>query len=153
MTISPFRFSTDSISPIAGTAPSAATVPAEERHRILLVDDDETLRMVQTDFLKRFGYRVHTAHDGDVACDFLMEQSVDLVITDMVMPHTDGVELIRHIRKRHPDTKVIAMSGGGTMAAGLMVDIARMLGVHAALAKPFTLVSLRNAVREVLSAA
>lgn len=118
--------------------------------RILLVDDDEVLRMVQSHFLRRFGYRVDAAADGVGAIQHLNAQPADLVITDMVMPGTDGVQLIQHLRREHPSVKIVAISGGGPMTPQLMTDIARMLGANVTLMKPFTLVALLQAVRSLL---
>ncbi len=117
--------------------------------RLLLVDDDEVLRVVQSDFLRRFGYDVHVAEDGRAAMNYLAAQAVDLVITDMVMPGSDGVEVIRHIRKTYPQLKIIAISGGGATKRELLLDIARVLGVAKTLEKPFTMTALLQAVREV----
>jgi CheY-like chemotaxis protein len=121
--------------------------------RILLADDDETLRVVQSDFLRRFGYQVRAAEDGRAAMKGLAEQAVDLVITDMVMPGSDGVEVIRHIRKTYPKLKIIAISGGGATKRELLLDIARVLGVRRTLEKPFTMTALLKAVREVIEEA
>jgi CheY-like chemotaxis protein len=118
--------------------------------RILLADDDEVLRVVQSDFLRRFGYDVHVAEDGRAAMKYLAAQAVDLVITDMVMPGSDGVEVIRHIRKTYPQLKIIAISGGGATKRELLLDIARVLGVARTLEKPFTMTALLKAVREVI---
>jgi CheY-like chemotaxis protein len=118
--------------------------------RLLLVDDDEVLRVVQSDFLRRFGYDVHAAEDGRAAMKHLAAQPVDLVITDMVMPGSDGVEVIRHIRKMYPQLNIIAISGGGgSTKRELLLDIARVLGVAKTLEKPFTMTALLKAVREV----
>jgi CheY-like chemotaxis protein len=118
--------------------------------RILLADDDDVLRVVQADFLRRYGYEVHAAEDGRAAMKTLGVQPMDLVITDMVMPGSDGVEVIRHIRKTYPTLKIIAISGGGATKRELLLDIARVLGVSRTLEKPFTMTALLQAVREVL---
>ncbi|MGC4074724.1 MAG: response regulator [Nibricoccus sp.] len=118
--------------------------------RILLADDDEVLRVVQSDFLRRFGYEVLASEDGRAAMKSLAEQPVDLVITDMVMPGSDGVEVIRHIRKQYPQLKIIAISGGGATKRELLLDIARVLGVRRTLEKPFTMTALLKTVREVI---
>jgi CheY-like chemotaxis protein len=118
--------------------------------RILLADDDEVLRAVQADFLRRFGFEVQVAEDGQAAMKMLTQTSVDLVITDMVMPGSDGVEVIRHIRKMYPALKIIAISGGGATKRELLLDIARVLGVTRTLEKPFTMTALLKAVQEVL---
>jgi CheY-like chemotaxis protein len=121
--------------------------------RILLADDDEVLRAVQADFLKRFGFEVYAAEDGQAAIKLLTQKPVDLVITDMVMPGSDGVEVIRHIRKTYPKLKIIAISGGGATKRELLLDIARVLGVTRTLEKPFTMTALMKAVHEVLGSA
>jgi CheY-like chemotaxis protein len=118
--------------------------------RVLLADDDEVLRAVQADFLRRFGFEVHAAEDGQAAMKLLTQMPVDLVITDMVMPGSDGVEVIRHIRKMYPSLKIIAISGGGATKRELLLDIARVLGVTRTLEKPFTMTALLKAVQEVL---
>lgn len=142
--------------PREGGTRSPLTIDAESPSptgagiRILLADDDEVLRVVQSDFLRRFGYDVRAAEDGRAAMQSLAEQPVDLVITDMVMPGSDGVEVIRHIRKQYPQMKIIAISGGGATKRELLLDIARALGVRRTLEKPFTMTALLKAVREVI---
>jgi CheY-like chemotaxis protein len=131
-------------------ADEAAMDVDNQAPRILLVDDDEVLRMVQAHFLRRFGYRVDAASDGVGAILHLNAQPAELVITDMVMPGTDGVQLIQHLRKHHPSVKIVAISGGGPMTPDLMTDIARALGADATLMKPFTLIALLKAVRSLL---
>ncbi len=138
--------------PIQGghEAGADAIEAGQQAPRILLVDDDEVLRMVQAHFLRRFGYRVDAAADGAGAIRHLNAQEAGLVITDMVMPGTDGVQLIQHLRKHHPAVKILAISGGGPMSPDLMMDIARALGADVTLMKPFTLIALLKAVRSLL---
>jgi CheY-like chemotaxis protein len=125
--------------------------PTGAGKHILIVDDEEVLRLVQSDYLRRFGFEVHLAENGQIAMKHLATFPVDLVITDMVMPGSDGVEVIRHLRKTRPAVKVIAISGGGATRSELLLDIARVLGVSRTLEKPFTLTTLLKAVREVLA--
>lgn len=153
MTVHPFQ--SGGKTPIEGTRPPLAMDMEQPSQtgagvHILLADDDEVLRVVQADFLRRFGYQVHAAEDGRAAMKYLTAQVVDLVITDMVMPGSDGVEVIRHIRKTYPDLKIIAISGGGATKRELLLDIARVLGVRRTLEKPFTMTALLKAVREVI---
>ncbi len=133
-------------------ASEIAAIPQEIGHgiHVLLADDDDVLRGVQTDFLRRFGFTVHAAEDGRAAINSLKNNHVDLVITDMVMPGSDGVEVIRHIRKLFPDMKIIAISGGGATRRELLLDIARVLGVSRTVEKPFTMTTLLGTVLEVL---
>lgn len=130
----------------------AATAPATVRtqSRVLVVDDDEDIRQLQTTYLRRVGYDVSSVGDGASALRFLVDEKVDLVITDIVMPDSDGVELIRNLRREYPDLRIIAMSGGGAMSSHLLLHIARSLGVSRTLAKPFGLDALLHAVRAAL---
>ncbi len=120
--------------------------------RIVIVDDEELLRAVQADFLRRFGFEVRAAESARAALAMLAAAPADILITDMVMPDTDGVELIRHMRKLHPQVRIIAISGGsGATRRELLLDVARVLGVNRTLEKPFTLTALLKAIREVLA--
>ncbi len=140
--------------PTDGTSAPSDEASSSEIGRgieLLLADDDETLRTVQTGYLRRYGYTVYPAEDGRAAINLLKNNKVDLVITDMVMPGSDGVEVIRHIRKLAPEIKIIAISGGGATRRELLLDIARVLGVSRTLEKPFTMAELLATVREVLN--
>lgn len=76
---------------------------------------------------------------------------MDLVVTDMVMPEMDGVELILILRKTHPRLPVIAMSGGGRLGPDDYLKIARAGGAARILAKPFEIDQLLWMVRELIS--
>ena len=81
--------------------------------RILVVDDESVMRRVIRSVLEEAGYRVLLASDGKAALKLLGKHSVELVLTDLVMPEVEGIELIREISSRYTGTKIIAMSGGG----------------------------------------
>jgi two-component system, chemotaxis family, chemotaxis protein CheY len=132
------------------TAEASASSQCGTGIRILLADDDEVLRVVQADFLRRYGFEVFAVAEGKSAMRLLAKQAIDLVITDMVMPGSDGVELIQHIRKTYPKIKIIAISGGGATKRDLLLDIARVLGVTGTLEKPFTMTVLLKAVKAAL---
>src|SRR5688572_23635390 len=72
-----------------------------DQHKILFVDDEEQIRRLLSSFLTRRGYQVKTAVDGQEALNLLETETPDLVITDVNMPHIDGVELTRRLRA-HP---------------------------------------------------
>jgi CheY-like chemotaxis protein len=77
-------------------------------------------------------------------------EAVDLLLTDILMPDVDGIELIMQVRRSHPELKVIAMSGGGRTAAEVLINIARRLGVHATLEKPFDLATLLEKIESLV---
>ena len=118
---------------------------------VLLVDDDpdllETLRLGLT----RLGYRVVTASDGVQASRRLAEQMPDVMLLDIVMPEKDGLETMMSLRRQHLSVKVIAMSGGGRIGPRDYLDMARLLGAHAMLSKPFSLQEADDAIRSVLA--
>ncbi len=105
-------------------------------HRILVVEDNELLRQMLARLLRRTGYEVAEAENGCTALQRMQEWPADLVITDMIMPRMDGVELILVLRRDHPHVKIIAMSGNGLTSAETQLRIARLLGTHEVLVKP-----------------
>lgn len=78
--------------------------------RILIVDDDDTIRVLMNEFLTTLGYECHTASGGLDALDILEKNPVDVVITDIIMPGMDGLELTRQIKEQY-DYEIIVMTG------------------------------------------
>ena len=125
------------------------TTPRQQH--ILLVDDDEAVRSVLRRGLERAGYEVREAGEGGAALKLLASAPADLVITDLVMPDMEGIELILALRKTHPKLPVIAMSGGGrAVGPGSYLQIARACGAVKILAKPFATEQLLAALQELL---
>lgn len=119
----------------------------------LVVDDEETLRKVTSIVLERAGHRVFTASSGSEALRILEREPVDLVISDIVMPDTDGIELMREIRTKFPNMKIISMSGGGNyLTASLCLKLAGQMGASVILNKPFTSDQLLESVAQALAA-
>ena len=117
---------------------------------ILLVDDDERLRDVFTEFLTGSGYQVHVAPNGRIAWELLERQPFDLVITDLVMPDMEGIEFITKLRKAGHSVPIIAMTGGGQDRA-IYLTLAEKLGADRILKKPFALAELLDAVSSAIS--
>lgn len=122
------------------------------RKRILLVDDDEALRDFIALALSSEGYSIEAAADGREALKFLARNSVDLVVTDLCMPHVDGIELAMEMRKSRPKVPVIAISGGAVGETESILRAVKLLGAKRTLPKPFSLSELKAAVAEVLAA-
>lgn len=121
--------------------------------RILLADDNLDLLVIQREVLSDAGHNVATATTGREAVRKARHHVFDLVITDIVMPDGDGLETIVHLRKRHPGTKIIAMSGGGRLGAENYLPVAEKLGASKAVAKPVTARQLVAMVDQVLGMA
>lgn len=120
--------------------------------RILLVDDDQSMRLALRRALDREGYSVIEAGDGREALKQIDTHPVDLVITDIIMPESEGIELTFALRKRYPAVPVIAMSGGGEWAPEPYLAIARTAGAAHIFAKPFSMSDFLGRVRSLLGA-
>ena len=117
---------------------------------ILLIDDDEALRVALHLALERAGYSVVVARDGREGLQLFRRLLPDLVITDIVMEGQEGLETIQALRREAPGVKIIAMSGGGSRDDRTFLDAARLLGAQQTLDKPFDPQHLLTAVRVVL---
>lgn len=110
----------------------------KRRQRILIIDDEALVRDTIADILSDVGYQTVIAASWDMGETGFTGIGYSLVITDIFMPGRDGLEVIRDIREKWPDVKVLAISGGwGGTSAGDAVDAAARVGADAALPKPF----------------
>lgn len=122
--------------------------------RILLIEDDDDIRLPFGEILKRGGYDVVTAADGRQGMILFREHAIDLVITDLFMPAQDGAETITAIRRLSPGFKIIAISGGGQIVKPeYLGPVVASLGVTRFLKKPFTGEQLLVEVNDVLKGA
>ena len=117
--------------------------------RILIVDDDEPMRRALSRTLRGNGYEVDEASDAREALSAIDRQAPDLILTDIMMPGGDGVELINAIRGRAPRPGILAMSGRGSMGALDLLHLAEKLGADLSLNKPFSTDELLLAVSEL----
>jgi two-component system chemotaxis response regulator CheY len=119
---------------------------------VLVVDDQEQVRLLIRETLEQAGYEVEEARDGKEGLDRYRAQSSDLVIMDILMPDQDGLEVIMTLRREFPDARVIAMTGGSeTIGVLNFLDVAKMLGARRTLHKPFELNVLLDAVAAELT--
>lgn len=119
---------------------------------ILCVEDDSQLLSLFQRVLEDQGFRVLTARGGRSAQKLLETNRVDLVITDIIMPEMDGVELIVRILELQPVPRLIAVSGGGHYLDGKsLLHTIRILGVEHTLLKPFGAHHLLSMVREAMA--
>ena len=118
--------------------------------RILLVDDDDQVRQMLKKTFEREGYEVVEASDGVQAIEAYDPQSIDIVITDIVMPEKEGIETIRDIRTTNPKAKIIAISGGGRIQPGDYLNWAQRFGVEATFTKPIRRQEILDTIEELL---
>jgi DNA-binding NtrC family response regulator len=106
-----------------------------DKGRILIIDDEEIVRASCSRLLLPEGYSVKTAHNARSGLALLETHSVDLVLTDLKMPDMDGIEVLRNIKEKWPETEVIIMTGYGTVKTAVR---AMKIGVFDYIEKPFT---------------
>ena len=119
--------------------------------RILIIDDNEDFSAALGKALNRAGYEVTRAHNGKVGLQLYRESKFDLVLSDILMPETDGLELIFALRKTDPEVPIIAMSGGGHGAAEHYLQVAGVSGANAMIRKPFSPDALIELVKTQLA--
>jgi len=119
--------------------------------RVLLVDDDDLSRGAVHKMLERAGYVVHSTAKGSEAIVRYKTEKADLVITDLIMPDTDGLEIIQELRRTDPAVRILAISGGGRVDAEEYLSVARKFGALEVLPKPFTGQELKQAVERALA--
>lgn len=118
--------------------------------RILLVDDDSAVLEALRRVLTRMGHGVSLAREGGEAFRIYAREPTDIVLTDLIMPGTEGVELIQQLRRQYQGVKIIAMSGGGRIDPRDLLKLARHLGADRVLAKPFEDTELAAAIEALL---
>ena len=127
------------------------TASNSSTRKVLLIDDEELIRLALGEILENAGFQVYTAESGTEGLRAFEADRPHLVITDIVMPDCDGLEVIMSIREKAPDTRIIAISGGGnTLPMKNCIEFARNLGVTRAIQKPIRPDLFLEIVREVL---
>jgi CheY-like chemotaxis protein len=118
--------------------------------QLLIIDDEANLRAALRCSLERLGHIVTEAGDGNEGLALFNPALHDVIVTDIVMPGTEGLALLMEVRKYRGATKVIAMSGGGMFGAGSYLRTAKQMGADAILAKPFSCDELEATLAGVL---
>ena len=114
---------------------------------ILIVDDEEIILSSCLRILSAEEYTLHIAENAGIALEKMRETHVDLVLADLMMPGTTGMELLKKVKEEHPETDVIIITGYGTVKAAIE---ALQYGAYDFIEKPFTPEALLNAVARCL---
>ena len=137
--------------PVCGDAAEKAT-PVEEKNnwqgqgKVLLVDDEETVRDIGTDMLSELGYVVITAVDGrDALAVYQQNRDIEFVILDLTMPHMGGTECLRELRKIDSEIKVLMSSGYSEQ------EVVQQQGCVGFVPKPYNFDILKEAIRNVVN--
>ena len=117
---------------------------------ILLADDDHDMRYALRETLTRCGYAVDTATEGGEAIEKFSEKRFDMVITDVRMVNSNGIQVLKEIKKRSPDTPVVLITAYGTIDNAVE---AMKLGAFDYLIKPFSVEALEDVVKRGINSA
>ena len=121
----------------------------EETYRILVADDDPPILELLGEYLSTRGHEVTLVPDGERALDALAKGGIDVLVTDMKMPGTDGLSLLRHVRENNLPVATIMMTGYGTIESAIS---ALKSGAHNYLLKPFRLREVHSSVSQAVEA-
>ncbi len=116
--------------------------------RVLVVEDEKLVRKTLSKMLRAGGHDVTEVEDGQRALSYLERHPADIVVTDIIMP-VDGLELIAKLRRRFPNVKIIAISGGTRSSGAGALNAAKASGANRILAKPFRQKELLDLVDEL----
>ncbi len=107
--------------------------------KILVVDDDASVRKFISITLKRANHTVFEAENGKTGLQLLQkQQEISLMITDLIMPEMEGIETIIAVKQKYPAIKILAISGGGKVSPENYLVLANALGANNTLKKPFS---------------
>ena len=112
---------------------------------ILIIDDEETIRGLLRSALEKAGYEVIEAANGRQGLELYRHRPADLVITDILMPEMNGLDMLLELTREFLHAKVIAISGAG--GEKNVLDVAKLLGARQTFQKPFNLLNVLGAVR------
>lgn len=126
----------------------------KETHSVLIVDDEDMIRMILSQLLSKDGYNILQAGDGEAAIRACTGQKIDLIITDLVMPTKNGIDLIMEIKRSQGNIPIIAISGGGGIKGTFdYLSVAKLIGAEEIFPKPLDLDKLRKITASLLGMA
>lgn len=118
---------------------------------ILIIEDDEQFRTMLATMLEADRHRVSLAADGEEGLRMASQLNPDLIITDILMPKLDGIELVLALKRQGKNMPVLAISGGRrSISAEFNLNSASLLGVAATMSKPFSRDELRRTLDQLL---
>jgi len=114
--------------------------------KILVVDDNIMMRKLIINLLKHDNVTFDEAGDGNEGLEKMTDIQYDLVITDILMPRMEGIEMIMEVKRKHPGMNIIAVSGGEPF----YLYMAKKLGIHGIFTKPIDQIGFSAAVKKIL---
>ncbi len=111
--------------------------------RVLILDDDVDYSLSLKEMIEEEGHEVTVTNSPTDALNVENLNPFDVLITDIIMPEMDGLEVIQYVKATHPTTKIIAISGGGYFCASDLLLMAKEFGACMVIAKPFNFSTLK----------
>ena len=118
--------------------------------KVVVIDDDAQIRRVIELKLRTRGYEVITAVNGKEGLNLIKSKQPDVVITDIIMPEKEGIEVITELQRDFPSVKIIVISGGGRVGPEEYLNLAKTMGLKHTFIKPFTCNEILEAVNELV---
>src|SRR5512133_2949887 len=118
--------------------------------KILVFDDEPSILLMLKKMLEKAGHDVDVALNGREGLEMFEKNKPDLLITDIIMPEKEGLETIFELRRKYPDLKIIAISGGGRIGPDGYLPGAKLLGANAVFTKPLVPKEFVQAVSDLL---
>jgi CheY-like chemotaxis protein len=112
----------------------------------VVIDDDAQVRCLVAMMLKRAGYEVAQAKDGEEGIELCTSLDPEVIVTDIFMPRQDGIDVLREVKTRAKQPRVVAISGGSPRLQLDFLNVAEKIGADAVVQKPFTPSQLLQAV-------
>ena len=119
--------------------------PSDEVLKVLIAEDEEAIRELLVAVATKCGFQVHSCSDGAQALEIVQQKQFDLVITNFLMPHADGLQVLQTVLEKHPKTLVVVISGH--VSSHVAKEAIRQ-GAYAFIRKPFKLRNLEQVLKE-----
>jgi CheY-like chemotaxis protein len=119
--------------------------------KILVIDDDPSILAMLKRMLEKAGYEVNIASNGNEGLEMIECCLPDLLVTDIVMPEKEGLELIFYLRKKNPGLKIVAISGGGRFNYEGYLTSAKYLGADLIFQKPLVHKEFVQAISDLIN--
>jgi YesN/AraC family two-component response regulator len=119
--------------------------------KILIIDDDPSILTMLKRMLEKAGYEVDIANNGSEGLEKIECCPPDLLVTDIVMPEKEGLELIFYLRRKNPGLKIVAISGGGRFNYEGYLTSAKLLGADLTFQKPFVHKEFIQAISDLIN--
>jgi len=116
--------------------------------KILVIDDEKDIRDLICKILDKNGYYAQSAENGKQGMIYQQKEKFDIIITDIFMPEKEGIETIIDLKKRYPDIKIIAISGGTRGGTADYLEMAKQFGADYSFHKPFNVNEVVKIVKE-----